>query len=463
MTSLNHISLGDKISKKISSWILIFVTTIIIVLFFIAFLLSRQMFNKQISIWNSAAPQFALTNLIDSDYFSINREVAFVKSTELFSTFAITDNHKRVISKFGDNSFPNSDLRPVRDTAGVIWGYYYLKPDFYNFFSPFLHAAAILLVSILIIYFLIRWRIRKNLHSKFSRFNEFLNEIELVTEKLHEFNNQDKVFYTDPLVSFSSEQIIINRAISNLFNEIKKANKSLREAITLSEKKRFQDELTRTALQVTHDIGSPLAALEMIVQSTLLNISEVSRVEIRNAIRRIRDIANTLLKRAKYNLSEETEPLSEQPLHEIIEQIVNEKRMEFGSKINIETNISKSASKLRAFIQAGEFCRVLSNLLNNSIEASNDSNCQISISLFEAENQVVVQIEDQGKGIKKEIISGLGELGSTYDKPSGLGMGLSHAFTTIKKLNGNIDIQSKECQGTIINIYLPKVANIIKV
>jgi hypothetical protein len=60
------------------------------------------MFNRQVSIWNVAAPQYALTNLIDSDNFSIKREIELLKSTELFSSFVITDK-KQIISKFGND------------------------------------------------------------------------------------------------------------------------------------------------------------------------------------------------------------------------------------------------------------------------------------------------------------------------------------------------------------------------
>ena len=62
-----------------------------------------------------------------------------------------------------------------------------------------------------------------------------------------------------------------------------------------SEQKRFEDELTHTALQVAHDIGSPLAVFEAIVQDTSLSIPEESRVAVRHATARMRDITHSLL------------------------------------------------------------------------------------------------------------------------------------------------------------------------
>src|SRR5262249_30656839 len=145
------------------------------------------------------------------------------------------------------------------------------------------------LVLIVTLYFLIRLRIRSSLEKDFSRFNQFLNEIELLTEKIHEIYNEDIKLRISTKHAYNAEQIIINRAISKLLAEIKKANESLREAISASEQQKFQDELTTTALQVAHDIGSPLATLEGIVQSASLMLPEESRVAIRNVAAKMRD------------------------------------------------------------------------------------------------------------------------------------------------------------------------------
>ena len=455
MKSPNHASLGDQISKKISAWILILVAAVIVVLFIVSFLLSRQMFNKQVKIWDTMVPQYALTNLIDSDHFSIDREIEFLKSTELFSSFVITDNQKRIISKFGKDHFSDSELTPIQDGAKVIWGYYYFKPNFYKFVSSFFVTAIIFLILVLLVYFVIRWRIRFGLESEFTRFNTFLTEIEAVTEKLHEIIHQENNgFLVEQNSTHNAEQVIINRAISKLINEIKKANESLREAISAAEQRRFQEELTRTALQVAHDIGSPLAGLEAIVQSTSLSLPEDSRISIRNAAGRIRDISNTLLKKAKHDLFSQDDPLTQQLLHSLIAQAVSEKRIEYGSRVNINFTDASSYG-IFVFIRQTEFYRVLSNLINNAIEAC-DVGGNIVISLSDTENDAVIKVEDNGRGIRNDILKELGDLGKTHGKAKGLGIGLHHAINTIRTWDGKLNIQSKEGEGTTIQIYLPK-------
>lgn len=447
-------SLGEQISKKMSAWVLILVAVITAGIFFVSYLLSNQMFNKQVNIWNTLAPQYALTNLIDSDYSSIKREIKFLESTGLFSSFKIADNQKNIIAEFGDDT---SEFYPIQDQAKIIWGYYSFKPNFYKFFSPFLVAGGIFSALVLFLYFVVRGRMRSGLELEFSKFNQFLSEIELVTEKLGEIYNECSEDFSVNQSSYSAEQEIINRAVSKLLEEIKKSNRSLREAISESVKQQFQGELTRSALQVAHDIGSPLAALESIVQSTSIALPEKSRIAIRNAASRIRDITNTLLTTAKQGLdSKNDELLTQHLLYSLINMIVTEKRLEFREKTNIEIlfEVAESSYGLFSILRITDFNRVLSNLINNSVDAL--SSGQIVVTLASIDNDVVITVKDNGAGIPKEILSKIGKFGVSYGKTGGLGLGLYHAKNTIESWGGKFEIESELGAGTTNKIYLPR-------
>ena len=411
------------------------------------------MFNKQINIWNTIAPQQTLTNLIDSDHFSIKREVEFLKSTGLFSSFVITDNKKAIIAQLGDAIFLDSSLISIQDDAKVIWGYYYFKPDFYRFISPFLFAAGIFFTLILLVYAVIRWRIRVSLEFEFSKFNKFLAEIEKVTQQLHEIYHDDAEFEIDLASTYSSEQLIINKAISSLLGEIKNANISLREAVSQAEQRRFQEELTRTALQVVHDIGSSLAILD-VIQRDSLKLPEDIRILIRNATTKIRDIINTLLKKARHDFSSNNN-LIQQMLYLIISQVINEKRFQHGKGVNIDFQVKKDSYLLFAFLKPVDFSRVLSNLINNAIEAIQNDN-RIVLSLAQSDKEVIIEIKDHGRGIPKDILSKIGDLGVSFGKSQGTGIGLNHAISTIEDWGGKLEIQSEEGKGTAARIFLPK-------
>lgn len=458
MQTVEYASLGDQVSHKISMWILVFVTAVIVVVLSVSLFLSRQMFNSQVDSWNRIVPHQMLTQLMDSDHFSVGREMQFLKSTGLFSSAVVMDNEKKVIAQFGEEISHDINLIPMRDNAAVIWGYYYFHPDFYRFSSPFLIAAGFFFLLIFLVYGVVRWRIGVTLASEFSRFNHFLQEIENVTQRLHQIYESSSGGQIDLKSSQNSEQVIINRAIARLLEEIRKANHSLREVICLAEQRRFQEELTHTALQVVHDIGSPIAVLE-IVQSTALTLPEETRLLIRDAITRIRAISQTLLKKAKQDfLSNRDDVVVQQMLLILVEQVVNEKRVQYGNLAQINFVAETNAHNLFAFVKPSELSRILSNLINNSVEAIESNRC-ITVSLCELDKKVCIKIQDYGKGISDDILNKLGVLGGSFGKSGGTGIGLHHALSMMKQWDGMLKIESEEGAGTTVQLFFPKCQN----
>jgi len=206
---------------------------------------------------------------------------------------------------------------------------------------------------------------------------------------------------------------------------------------------------TKVAQQVAHDIRSPLSALEMI-SSNLVGVEEDKRLIIRNSINRIRDIANTLSKdnRPKQielsNSNFETTLLSS-----VIEMMVTEKRFEISKRNNIQIqfNQSKESYGLFANTVLSEFKRILSNLMNNSIEAIGDKKGTVEVKLKSNQNQVQIILTDNGCGMSDS------ELKNVLQNSSN-GLGLSHAIDSIKAWGGVLTIASKSDIGTSVIISL---------
>jgi signal transduction histidine kinase len=450
-----HISLGALLTQKISVWILTLVIAVITAILLVSFSLSWQMFNKQVNTWNSIVPQQIVTNLMDSDHFTIKKEIQLLKSTKLFSSVIIIDNKKRMIAQFGKENESKLNVIPITDNAKIIWGYYYFKSDFYHFILPFIFAAILFFILTIAFYSIIQWQIKMSLEKEFMRFNNFLSEIESLTQRLHEVYNYDIDFQPNLSPSENTEQVIINLAITRLLEQIKKSNKSLREAISYAEQRRFQEELTRTALQVAHDIASPVAVLD-IFHTTAGNLPEQDRILIRNVICRIRDISNTLLKKAKHDFAlSGSERITKHTLYSLLAQIAIEKQMQYGDKANIVFEFDKKSYQIFSLIKSSEFSRLISNLINNSCDAI-DSDNRIFLSLSESQENALIQIKDYGKGIPSYILNQVGQLGYTFGKTQGTGVGLNHAINTINDWAGCLEIESEEGNGTTIKIYLPK-------
>lgn len=458
----HQISLGKKISKKMSNWVTVFILVIIIGSFTVSYILSRQIFNKQVNTWLAVLPQYILINLIDSDDFSIQREVKLIEATDLFSNFLVIDNKKREIASFGKKKVVGVSTA-IQDEAKVTWGYYIYHTNFSKFFSSFLLAEFLLLSLIGLLYYLIRFRIKYMLEDEFNKFNNFLYKIDQLTLKIREIYPTDdlnaEIIYEKNchyMANDSAEQQIINRAISRLIHEIKMANQKIRDIVKESEKRKFHEELTRTALQVTHDIGSPLAALEMIVKANALILPEQSRTAMRNATSRIRNISNSLLNKVRPQLIVNNEPLMQHQIYNLVKFCISEKVLQYKNKpakINFLAN--DAIYGLFVMVRAAEFNRVLSNIINNAVEATEIG--KIDIKVNQENNNVKITVMDEGVGIPKEVLNQLGDRTITHGKLKGSGLGIYYAKNCIEGWGGKFEIKSEVSKGTLCTVSLPKV------
>lgn len=213
--------------------------------------------------------------------------------------------------------------------------------------------------------------------------------------------------------------------------------------------------------QVAHDIRSPLTALS-IATSELKEVPEEKRLLIRSAVQRIEDIANDLSSKKAESLKVKSERTEEketsiQLMSSIIERIVSEKRIQFRNKqeINIASKSNTESYGLFTKINTKEFKRVISNIINNAIEAT-DNNGAVKIKTTLEENNINIIVKDNGKGIPANVLPKLMNQGATFGKEKGQGLGLYHAKETIQSWGGNIKIESEIGKGTTVTLSLPK-------
>src|SRR5262249_1428615 len=67
-----------------------------------------------------------------------------------------------------------------------------------------------------------------------------------------------------------------------------------------------------------------------------------------------------------------------------------------------------------------------------------------------------LSVEDNGRGIARQLIPRLGQKGQSFDKPTGHGLGLYHARTHIERWGGALHVTSKIGVGTKVKLTLPK-------
>jgi|GEM_PF-979566 signal transduction histidine kinase len=213
------------------------------------------------------------------------------------------------------------------------------------------------------------------------------------------------------------------------------------------------------ALRVAHDIRSPVAALEMI-SSAFKSDPEESMTIMRSALNRIKLIANQLLEsnRLETTQAKNCSP-SSYPIVCLIKNVVSEIRTQCNDRtaLQIRFNPSENANRLFAAVDEDKFKITLSNLMNNAAEALGNQGV-IEINLKELNQEIVIEVIDNGPGIPKNLLPLLGTRGITYNKPEGNGLGIYHAKNYIHSWSGRLEIESEISEGSCFKILLPKVA-----
>lgn len=210
----------------------------------------------------------------------------------------------------------------------------------------------------------------------------------------------------------------------------------------------------KIAAQLAHDVRSPLSAIDMLVKN-LPDVPENYRITLRNATQRISDISNNFLSQYKNPapiLNESS--TSNEHIPSILESMISEKRSQYIDRdIEIKLFILNDAWNTFSFINPVDFKRLISNLINNSIEAVCESG-HVIIKLIQFKKYFRIEIIDNGYGISPSVLPKITG-GISFGKKNGNGLGLSHAINKIEEWHGYLDIKSNIGIGTEIGINLP--------
>jgi|GEM_PF-6255977 len=219
---------------------------------------------------------------------------------------------------------------------------------------------------------------------------------------------------------------------------------------------KFQAEFGMLARQIAHDIRSPLSALTAVAENLGSESADKSEI-LQKASQRINSIANDLLSAAREIkvTGDHRSDAAVISVNQILRASIDEKLHEVPA-IRIETELpTNDVVKIR-------FCekmlhRILSNLLNNAIEACTPGST-IRLALKASAGTVQIRIIDNGKGIPQEILTRLGDEQVSFGKLAGNGIGVFSAKKQIEVAGGNFSIQSKVGEGTTVTLIFPMVS-----
>ena len=210
--------------------------------------------------------------------------------------------------------------------------------------------------------------------------------------------------------------------------------------------------LSVLATRVAHNIRSPLAALSVAVKSGHHSTVESGDL-IRSAITRIREIADELLTHHRSGSTPSTNGFTF--VSSTLKLLTKSSAASTGIDVHMHCG-PESASTCIAMPRS-EFSQVISNLLQNALEATPKQRPGPAVILRTTTNACVIKITDNGRGIPPAVLQAIETKGGSYGKPSGNGIGLTYARETVLRYGGTLEIESQVGFGTTVTVYIPTI------
>ncbi len=206
-------------------------------------------------------------------------------------------------------------------------------------------------------------------------------------------------------------------------------------------------------LQAAHDLGSPISAIKMVahqIKSTHEKIYEL----LKSSTEQLQDISSQLL--VDHRNQKDQVEIDFFDLENNLSQIITNKRHELKGIPNLFIMYRFHSPLVRPVrVAKSEFYRVLSNIINNSVEATleNDQR-RINVIVEPEKDHVAVLVSDNGCGISDEIRNSIFEEHFTT-KENGTGIGLSFSRSIVQKWGGKIYIKNTGEKGSTIALEIP--------
>lgn len=218
---------------------------------------------------------------------------------------------------------------------------------------------------------------------------------------------------------------------------------------------------------MTHEFKTPLATISLAVDA-LRNEKVKSNPEkadyftgiIKEENRRMNKHVETILQAAVMEKQELKLSLHPINLHDLIEGMVDNYTLQLNEKSG-SINLMLNAANQEVPVDEVHFTNMLSNLLDNAIKYSKDTEAPlIKISTHATANNFVLRIEDNGIGMSKETVKRVFEkfyrahTGNVHNV-KGFGLGMSYVKSVVEAHKGKIKVESTLGKGTMFTLELP--------
>jgi two-component system phosphate regulon sensor histidine kinase PhoR len=216
---------------------------------------------------------------------------------------------------------------------------------------------------------------------------------------------------------------------------------------------------------ITHELKTPIATVGVAIEAlkSFNAIHDPKRTEeyldiSQNELQRLNLLVDKVLKLSMFEKKEVELKYELLNLKDVVDEVMASMRLQIEKyraivSLNVEGDCTLQADRLHLL-------SVVFNLLDNALKYGSE-NPVIRINLEEQENNIVLQVADNGIGIpagyKDKVFDKFFRIphGDTHNA-KGYGLGLSYAAHVVKKHKGTITVESETDKGTTFIITLPK-------
>lgn len=219
----------------------------------------------------------------------------------------------------------------------------------------------------------------------------------------------------------------------------------------------------RLAAGVAHEVNNPLAiinekaGLAMDYLNAMDDFPKKDRIvklisSIGAAVDRARGITHRLLgftRRMEANMQQ-------MQLSEVIEETMSFVESDARHKnVELKTDLDRSLPEVTS--DRGQLQQVFLNLIGNAIQAvSEGGHVEVTLEANDPKS-VVVSVIDDGCGMSEEVRKCIFEPFYTTKKENGHGLGLFITYGIVRRLGGEISVESEEGKGTAFHVVIPYV------
>ena len=218
----------------------------------------------------------------------------------------------------------------------------------------------------------------------------------------------------------------------------------------LSSKKAEQNKVwVGLSKETAHQLGTPISSLMAWVEILKENYPQDDLIpEMDKDVERLERIAERFSK-----IGSLPEPV-ESSMNEVLEHVVDYMDRRTSKKVEMVRDVPDHDIRVR--MNASLFEWVIENLCKNAVDAMEGSG-RIVLTLMEEPGRVVIEVADNGKGIRKKDINNVFTPGFTTKK-RGWGLGLSLAKRIVEEYHkGRIFVKQSEVGvGTTFRIEMRK-------